>query len=201
MLASEVYLLIKRNHVRIDHQIHIRYLLASLSEQQVFRLLLLSEKVSNAYVIKVRRDIDQNTVLQGALNVRIYLRDEVVESCLIELFGGHALDTMEYLTNLRNDLTHGTDAVVRLDLELAERVVTVAIEQRIDVNVQRATEDECLTVVLRMFIQVPLLDSRKIGVIWLFRGLVESVKDELEMVPVLHEEHVRVIDNCNLDRR
>lgn len=31
------------------------------------------------------------------------------------------------------------------------------------------------------------------------RRLVESVKDELEVVPVLHEQHVRVVHDRDLD--
>jgi hypothetical protein len=128
------------------------YLLASLSEQNLFRLLLLSEKVANAHVIEVRRNVDQYAVLQGALNVRIHLRDKVVEARIIELFSRRAINTMEDLSDLGNDLTHCTHVVTRLNLDLAERVVAGAVEQRVDVNVQRATEDQCLAVVLRVLV-------------------------------------------------
>ncbi len=134
-------------------QIRIRgYLLASLSEQNLFSLLLLSEEVSDAHVIEVRRDIDQHAVLQCGLDVRINFRYKVIESCVIELFSRRAFNTMEDLSDLRDDLTHGTNAVIGLDLELAQRVVAAAIEQRVDVNIQRAAEDQCLAVILCVLI-------------------------------------------------
>ena len=50
-------------------------------------------------------------------------------------------------------------------------------------------------------IQKPVANARKVSVTRLLRHPIQLLKDQLHVLPVLHQQNIRAVDNANVNRR
>lgn len=89
----------------------------------------------------------------------------------------------------------------QINLKSSSIVATKLVEQVVNGRSRYLTEDDRLSVVGSVAFQKPASDSRKVRIMAGFRLQMQILEDADHMLPVLHHEHIGVVNDENLDGR